>query len=1315
MHTAIRYTPLSNLAPTTNSNTHLNKSFGSRLLSYCPRLISPISWWHCFTLLYGLSTRKERSFKYALLHLFLLILVGVWCFLYWMITDDAGRYLTLLTSVSGNKTDIIHGRHQFDQIFWRTAVKTIWISITFGLINACGVSLAAVWRRRLCKEFYNIIFRSPNGCILYETSQQAAYDLPTQLTNDIRQFTSHLSITFFGSLFFSGFLAVSTAVIVFSVYIVKKTNGDKNGIAICFGSFIFSVILLILVSYRFNRTAVEQLKSKGKVRSFLQRLQTNAECIAFFASSRFCELVSYLKLNDLVHKWNVQAALWYAAVNIPLILMDSLGGFITYILPAILFFFLRNAQQQTPEDATKYLSIIAFYGYVFWLLSSLMWISESCLIAITLGDRLWHLKQRLLRLQTFHLERIEQDQTNQITFESTDLIEVRKLTIVAPDEHEQRILQSNINLYARRGECVLVNGPTGCGKTSLFRICAGLWPIDAEIIRLPARQQTIYIPQRPYLPVGSLRFQALFLLDIRSKKNESVNIDHEQIRNLFQLVNMDYILDRYDFDAIVDWSTHLSIGEQQRLAFIRLFALFKYRPEETSHTLVMFDESTSALDTKTEAVIYQILQDLRVWFVTISHRPSLIKYHHKELTLQLPSGNQDENFFSLNIGPEELIDRANNQSVVLENLNETVVPETQLFNVMRSNSSPGYTALKKSNNFVKDIRDIWKVIHVSFGEDGKLLRIQTYTAWCICLAVIGCYTYISYRLTVQTGAIFRVLPDYAASKIDIQEGRSRIARLVWQLLLHIFGLSALYSIQLCIGQYLAALYTRRQSRYIARLLLDDDENHSTLYHTSTLKSLPNIISHELADLNVQLFFLLVGSMYYNGLIGVLVKCIPYTLLLVQQSSSTKGVLIVYCYQIFISLLIMVAVQPYFRANVLFENSFALFTNAQKRIDLQAEQIALSDRGVMDIEHKQLRSKLNESIRAQQRSGFFYGLLVACSVLGNWSNTIINYGIPSMIYFHWSPNATTAEAASIIALTVYTGYLQGNLAVFNSHGQPFSQVLAAGRRIAQNLEQMVRLRESHYQARLSEMLCNRRIEIKSNNTNQQALLSLNNVNVCLPTDPLSILIRGLSFALNSSSSLVITGPSGCGKSSLLRLLAGLQYNITDNSSIYIPSHSAIIFIPQQIHLIEGTLREQLNYFRQAKNMSTYTNDYQLKELLTRFNLIHLVDRYSLDLSTQLWSRTLSLGEQQRLIIVVALVALLKSNDGTYVNESSIKYFILDETTAGCDETTEKVIYEHLQTNHIRYISISHRHQLLKYHTHQLIIDPKNQSYQFLEMS
>lgn len=168
-----------------------------------------------------------------------------------------------------------------------------------------------------------IFSSSPNGCILYETAQNSSYDLPTQLTNDIRQFTSHLSIALFGCLFFSGFIAVSTVVVVFSIYIVQQTNGDRSGIAICFGTFIFCLSGVLLISYKFNRTAVEQLKAKGRIRSFLQRLQTYAECISLYASTRQCELVSYLKLNQLGHRWNVRAGIWYAVVNLPLLFMGE--------------------------------------------------------------------------------------------------------------------------------------------------------------------------------------------------------------------------------------------------------------------------------------------------------------------------------------------------------------------------------------------------------------------------------------------------------------------------------------------------------------------------------------------------------------------------------------------------------------------------------------------------------------------------------------------------------------------------------------------------------------------------------------------------------------------------------------------------------------------------------------------------------------------------------------------------------------------------------------------------------------------------------
>lgn len=158
-----------------NSDTKSRNAFSlSQLSSYLPRLISPLSWWHCFHLLYypfahERSSSKNffqfsfrlstKSLKFIALHITLLILVALWCYIYWMLVFDAGQYFTLLSRISSNQTNITDARSQFNQILWRTALKTLGISINFGVINACAVTLAALWRERLCKEFYKILFR----------------------------------------------------------------------------------------------------------------------------------------------------------------------------------------------------------------------------------------------------------------------------------------------------------------------------------------------------------------------------------------------------------------------------------------------------------------------------------------------------------------------------------------------------------------------------------------------------------------------------------------------------------------------------------------------------------------------------------------------------------------------------------------------------------------------------------------------------------------------------------------------------------------------------------------------------------------------------------------------------------------------------------------------------------------------------------------------------------------------------------------------------------------------------------------------------
>ncbi|CAF1528590.1 unnamed protein product, partial [Didymodactylos carnosus] len=215
-----------------------------------------------------------------------------------------------------------------------------------------------------------------------------------------------------------------------------------------------------------------------------------------------------------------------------------------------------------------------------------------------------------------------------------------------------------------------------------------------------------------------------------------------------------------------------------------------------------------------------------------------------------------------------------------------------------------------------------------------------------------------------------------------------------------------------------------------------------------------------------------------------------------------------------------------------------------------------------------------------------------------------------------------------------------------------------------------LNKSHHYLQLKELELNRRIYVD----NDDNILSLINVNIRI-SQTSHLLIQQLNFVLESkTSSLIITGPSGCGKSSLLRLLAGLNYNLTDdNDDEELIETSCIKILSKQ-----SILLKQAKY---GDSLLTIQKDeeHQSYQLLKQFNLHHLIDRYTWD-TRQLWSKILSVGEQQRLIIVCSLL----------IGSDQIKCFVLDETTSGCDEQTERSIYNSLKQSPIQYITVSHRH-------------------------
>jgi len=196
-------------------------------------------------------------------------------------------------------------------------------------------------------------------------------------------------------------------------------------------------------------------------------------------------------------------------------------------------------------------------------------------------------------------------------------IQVIHADLVPP--RSDRLLIHDISLEVAANQRLLVVGPSGCGKTSFLRLVSGLWPPAAGSIRRPPLAELLFIPQKPYMILGSLREQLCY-----PQQPERFSDDH--LRNVLEEVRLPELVSRYpDLDIKQDWQRILSLGEQQRLAFARLLL--------NSPRFVVLDEATSALDVTTEKHLYALLIEREIAFVSVGHRPTLAAFHDTVLEL----------------------------------------------------------------------------------------------------------------------------------------------------------------------------------------------------------------------------------------------------------------------------------------------------------------------------------------------------------------------------------------------------------------------------------------------------------------------------------------------------------------------------------------------------------------------------------------------------------------------------------------------------------------------------------------------------------
>lgn len=491
--------------------------------------------------------------------------------------------------------------------FWETVLIFIGVLVAYapllGGYDYLQKRVGVEWRRWLTGRFVDDYFKDRS---FYEIQQfKTDIDNPDQrIAEDVRNFTQE-SLAFL-------------LVIVGSVLQVIAFSGVLMGISKNLVSFLVLYALLgtLVTVFIFGKPLVrlnfEQLKKEANFRFSLVRIRENAEAIAFYrgeaqestqVKNRFMEAFDNFK----------RLIFWELNLNT----LTNAYEFIPFVLPAIV---VAPAVFAGDIEVGKVTEAQGAFVRVFFSLNVVVARFQS-LTSFGAGiDRLYDFAEALDHVEVVQAEQTpdpDQLQHPTITVEIADHIALQDFTLQTPNY--QRTLVENLSLELPEHKGLLIVGPSGCGKSSLLRAIAGLWSSGSGTLQRPELDHLLFLPQKPYMILGTLRDQLLY-------PNTLQDVADDSLQEALNQVNLADLAQRFGgFSAQEDWGDVLSLGEQQRLTFARILL---NRPD-----FAILDEATSALDLANEAKLYDHLCHTGTSFISVGHRESLNQYHQTVLEL----------------------------------------------------------------------------------------------------------------------------------------------------------------------------------------------------------------------------------------------------------------------------------------------------------------------------------------------------------------------------------------------------------------------------------------------------------------------------------------------------------------------------------------------------------------------------------------------------------------------------------------------------------------------------------------------------------